>query len=153
MACRTVSFEVVGIAQPKGSTKAFMPKGARFPIVTSDNPRVKDWQHAIAAQAQTVGAGALFAGGVTLAVAFFLPRPVSLPRRVVAHVRRPDLDKLIRAVSDALIGILYHDDSQVCEIRASKQYAIGIDAPRVLVTLEGTATAARPTLFSEDMHP
>lgn len=35
---------------------------------------------------------------------------------------KPDLDKLIRAVLDALTGIVYLDDSQVIGIHASKRY-------------------------------
>ena len=35
----------------------------------------------------------------------------------------PDLDKLVRAVMDALTGVCYADDAQVIEIWASKVYA------------------------------
>lgn len=35
----------------------------------------------------------------------------------------PDLDKLVRAICDALTGTAYADDSQVAEITARKRYA------------------------------
>jgi Holliday junction resolvase RusA-like endonuclease len=38
------------------------------------------------------------------------------------YPKRPDLDKLIRAVMDALTGTCYLDDSQVVRIRASKSW-------------------------------
>lgn len=38
------------------------------------------------------------------------------------HTTRPDTDKLIRAVLDALTGIAYRDDSQVDFITARKTY-------------------------------
>jgi Holliday junction resolvase RusA-like endonuclease len=133
---RSVRFDVVGIAQPKGSTRAFLPKGSTRPIVTSDNPKIKGWQQLVAEQAQTVAAGGLFLGAVALAIDFYLPRPKTLPRRVVEHCKKPDLDKLVRSVNDALTGILYGDDAQVVAIRASKRYALGIDAPHAIITLE-----------------
>lgn len=44
----------------------------------------------------------------------------SAPR---THVSKPDLDKLVRTVLDALTGVVIHDDSQVCGIVAQKDYA------------------------------
>jgi len=35
----------------------------------------------------------------------------------------PDIDKLLRAVSDALTGVGYMDDAQIVEVYASKIYA------------------------------
>lgn len=48
--------------------------------------------------------------------------------REVPH-STPDLDKLIRAVMDALTGVLYLDDSQVYAIMAQKTYSAieGVD--------------------------
>ena len=150
MTPRSVTFDVVGIAQPKGSTRAFMPKGARFPVVTSDNPRAKGWQQLVAEQARTVAAGGVFLGPVVLRVAFALPRPVSLPRRVLFHVKKPDLDKLLRATNDALTGILYRDDSQIVEIHATKHYAHEITAPHAMITI---ADYAFPPIVAGSLFP
>lgn len=122
---RDVQFVVYGVAQPKGSTRAFVPKGWRRPVVTSDNPRVKDWQQCIAAAAQAYTREFIAEGAIVLTVEFALPRPKSLPKRVVQHVKKPDLDKLVRAVKDALTGVLWQDDSQVTSLTASKRYAAG----------------------------
>jgi hypothetical protein len=53
-----------------------------------------------------------------------------------AEVKKPDLDKLVRSVKDALKNVVWADDSQVTFIRAMKAYAVGGDAPRVLVSVE-----------------
>lgn len=151
---RSVTFTVVGIAQPKGSTRAFLPRGARFPVVTSDNPRAKDWQYCVATQAQLVAHDGLFLGPVAVRVLFALPRPASLPRRVVAHVRKPDVDKLLRATGDALTGVLYRDDAQIVELHARKVYAATGAAPSAEITVREAraletpvATVAAPWLF------
>ena len=45
------------------------------------------------------------------------------PRTGKLHSPRPDLDKLIRAVMDALTGHVYEDDSQVSRVVAEKVYS------------------------------
>lgn len=119
-----VSFFVPGIAQPKGSTvsRAFQTASGKLHVATrSANPRVKDWQHQVAAIAAQRGVQP-FLGPVSIAVTFYLPRPKSLPKKVAAHTKKPDLDKLLRALNDGLTGIAYVDDSQVVQITAAKHY-------------------------------
>jgi crossover junction endodeoxyribonuclease RusA len=135
MTRRSVTFEVVGIAVPKGSTRAFVPKGWTRPIVTAANAKSKGWQQLVAEQAQTVGAEGLFVGPVALTVSFYLPRPQSLPKHVRHHVKKPDLDKLVRCTKDALKGVLYHDDSQVVDLNAQKLYAPLAARPRAIITV------------------
>jgi Holliday junction resolvase RusA-like endonuclease len=151
MTPRSVTFAVVGIAQAKGSTRAFVPKGWTRPIITSTNKSVKGWQQLVAECAQGAAAGALFDGPVVLRVDFYLPRPISLRRFVVFHLRKPDLDKLVRATGDALAGILYRSDAQLVEIHARKLYATGATPPRAVITVDELVSAepmAAP-LFSE----
>jgi len=131
-----VTFFVPGVAQPKGSTKAFHRPGMRFPVVTSDNPRLKDWQHQVAAfagmafKSRQDAPGEAFVGPVAVRAVFYLKRPQSLSRRVVHHVKKPDVDKLARALKDGLTGIAYGDDSQVVRLHVEKVYAtarVGVD--------------------------
>lgn len=146
MARRRVSFQVLGIAQPKGSTRSFVPKKwavdavkegrAPHTVTTSANPRVALWQQLVSEQAATVAQDGLFVGPVVLTVSFHLPRPASLPRRQVHHVKKPDLDKLTRAAKDALKGVLYNDDSQVSEMHLRKVYAAVAATPMARITVE-----------------
>ena len=59
---------------------------------------------------------------IWLTVAFFLPRPKSLSRRVKLPVSRPDLDNLVKTVKDALKGYAWDDDSQVTTLAAQKHF-------------------------------
>lgn len=56
---------------------------------------------------------------------FYLDRPKYLkPEVVKPYTKTPDLDKLCRAVLDALkIAGVLHDDAQVDDLRATKAYA------------------------------
>src|SRR5690606_1838966 len=125
-----VRFTVYGQAQPKGSAKAFLPKGWTRPVVTSDNRSLKVWEQTVRGRLQRVMAEtpkadleALFDGPVLVALEFHLPRPKSLPKRVTLHTKKPDVDKLARGTIDALNGVLIADDNQVVEVRARKVYA------------------------------
>ncbi len=43
-------------------------------------------------------------GPLHVQIAFYLPRPKTLPKRVVLPTKKPDVDKLARFAVDALIG-------------------------------------------------
>lgn len=133
-----ITFTVIGVSRPKGSTKAFVPKGWTRAIITGDNPKTKDWQNLVAeaASRSLPDAGTLFHGPVRLDVEFYLPRPKSLPRRVVDHLKKPDLDKLLRSTKDALTGVVWRDDAQVVDVHARKHYAAIGESPRAIVTIE-----------------
>ncbi len=148
---RELRIVVLGAAQTKGSAKAFVPAkwareavaAGRAPraIVTNDNPNAKEWEGRIATEAQNViGDSGLFAGPVAQAIGFHLPRPKSLPRRVVHHVTRPDCDKAARCVLDALTHVAYNDDGQVVELHVSKRFAAEGDGPRAEIIIREAAT-------------
>lgn len=118
----TIGFRVYGVPAPQGSHKAFMPRGARFPVVTHDNARTKPWRAVVALTAAQHRPDELLDGPIELIVCFFLPRPKSLPKKVQAHTRKPDLSKLVRALEDALTGVIWRDDSQVVSTTAQKAY-------------------------------
>lgn len=90
-------------------------------------------------------------GPVYLVQVFALPRPKShygtgrnsgQVKRGAPHRPpvRPDLDKLARAVGDALTGVCYHDDAQVVNLCAAKYYATSsgrLSVPGVEIRVHG----------------
>lgn len=134
-----LTFEVYGIAQPQGSARAFMPKGARYPVVTSDNPKLKAWRDLIAGEASRAlhGTGRCFDGPIRICAAFYLPRPKSLAKKGdVPHITRPDVDKLARSVGDALTGVVYRDDAQIVQLKVEKYYAAAGESPRAVIRVD-----------------
>lgn len=76
--------------------------------------------------------------GVGLRLDFLMPRPRALqwkrkPMPRVWHTKKPDIDNLSKAVIDALTGVLWVDDSFVCQLEAEKWTAAGDERPGVLV--------------------
>jgi len=141
-----ISFTVYGIASGMGSKKAFTPKGWKHPVITDSNRNLKSWQSLVAeAAGRAIEARPdwqILDGGVRLTVAFYLPRPKSLGKKIIAHTKAPDCSKLVRSTEDAMSGILFRDDAQVIEIVAGKYYTGPTDAPHVNVTVEPTTGIA-----------
>src|SRR5688572_28943233 len=144
-----LAFTIYGTPIPKGSTKAFYVKSLGRAIVTHDNARTKPWQEAVVSAALDAVAGAVaIEDPVALDVRFYLPRPKTAPKRVTLPAKKPDLDKLVRAVKDGLTRAgVYRDDSQVVTITAWKFFAGGehdpagaVGIPRAVVEVDVIAT-------------
>jgi Holliday junction resolvase RusA-like endonuclease len=119
-----IIFTVLGKPEPQGSMKAFVIKGkARL---TSANTKMKSWRQEVGwAALDAWRDGEPFAAKhvpVKVDYLFVINPPPSKPKRRLAPAVKPDIDKLIRACTDALTGILYVDDGQVVECHARKIY-------------------------------
>jgi len=61
---------------------------------------------------------------------FGMPIPSSTPKKAlegyldgsVKHIKKPDLDNLAKAVLDAMNGVVYLDDNQICRLTIEKNY-------------------------------
>lgn len=136
---RVLVLNVDGVAKGQGSMRA--PKAG---VVVHDNPSMVQWRSfvglaAMNARLDESRRNRFFVeeGPVWLTLTFRLVRPKSLPRRVGLPAKRPDLDKLVRAIGDALKGVLYRDDGQVVSIDASKRFCLEGEAPGVLIEVQG----------------
>ena len=125
----TFAFIAYGDPAPQGSSRGFVipakdGRKARA-IITSDNPRTKGWRQTVAesAMAARPRGFALMTGPLEVAALFYMPRPKYLQGNEKPFVRRPDLDKLLRSVFDALTGVAWGDDDQVIRVTAEKRYA------------------------------
>ena len=137
-------FRVYGLPQPKGSTRAFFVKKLGRAVITNDNPKTKGWEKTVGIVAVASGLlpeGTVAGGPVEVGLTFFLPRPKGhsnaklrlLPSAPERHTKKPDLDKLARAVLDALTGIVWRDDAQVVKLTCAKVFADGDILPGVTI--------------------
>lgn len=79
-----ISFTVYGHPEPQGSTKAFLPKGWKRSIITTDNAKLKPWRQQLTRAALEATHGEIpFPKGaaVALSLKFYLARPASVSRR------------------------------------------------------------------------
>jgi crossover junction endodeoxyribonuclease RusA len=116
---RTATFWVSGMPETKGS---WIPIGGGR--VRADNPREHAWVEAVgwAAKAAMLTARHPQPDSRRYAVvlAFTLAAPPDRTRK-----NRRDADKLARSCLDALTGIVWIDDEQVDDLRATKKIAKG----------------------------
>jgi Holliday junction resolvase RusA-like endonuclease len=130
----TLDFTVLGYAVPEGSTRAFHIKKTNRTITTHQNQKsLEAWRNRVATEAQRALEAAPWTMDGTSAygieVMFLYPRPESVKWWKRKHFTiKPDADKLLRAVNDALTGILWRDDSQVVRCVVLKDYADNHDA-------------------------
>lgn len=128
---------VPGDAAPQGS-KRHVGRGR----MVESSKAVGPWRERVALAAHHLAAHqqgwTLAPAGVPVAVdlVFVRPRPVSTPKsRTPPATKKPDVDKLARAVLDALTGIAWADDSQVIDLRARKRLAEIGETPGVYITV------------------
>jgi crossover junction endodeoxyribonuclease RusA len=128
-----IRFTVYGKPEPKGSTRSFQHAATGRVVTTADAKGLKLWAYTVRSAAQE-RAGVLLEGPVRLELGFFLTRPRSVSVRKRPYpTAKPDLDKLTRAVKDALTGVLWQDDAQVVLLIAQKVYTPGPSGVHVTV--------------------
>lgn len=119
----TLTFTVPGIPIPQGSKKAFVIK--RRAVIVDDNAAtLKPWRNTVKLAAQTAGAGSLpLEGALFVLLDFTMPRPKTV-KRLRPHVK-PDIDKLTRAILDALTDSkVIGDDGQIVSLHVEQWYGI-----------------------------
>lgn len=115
-----IRFFVDGKPAPQGSKRAFKV-GNRVNLVEMSKT-LPEWRRRVTEAAkQAMGAKPPTVAPIALTVIFRLPKPAKPKWPIPAT--RPDLDKLLRSVNDAMTGIVYVDDSQIVTIVAEKRYA------------------------------
>ena len=70
---------------------------------------------------------------------FPIPKSTSKKKRAemqngyIMHTKKPDADNIAKSILDALNGLAYYDDSQVCELGGCKMYS---EEPRAEITIK-----------------
>jgi Holliday junction resolvase RusA-like endonuclease len=130
-----VNLFVPGVPRPQGSKQAFRNQHSGRIAVVESSKHVKTWRDDIrGALLDRLPSAAPFTYPVTVCLGFVMPRPKFHYRTGRnAHLLRdtapphpigkPDVDKLARAVLDAIGSAgVWVDDSQVVELHAAKGY-------------------------------
>jgi Holliday junction resolvase RusA-like endonuclease len=133
-----MAFIVYGLPVPQGSKRIF-----RGNVVDMQSERLRTWRQDVAGAAKEAMVGTSpYAEPVDVRLTFWLPRPQAhfgtgrnsdklKPSAPLAPAKMPDLDKLCRAVLDAMTHIVWNDDAQVVGLTAAKLYADGDFSPGV----------------------
>jgi Holliday junction resolvase RusA-like endonuclease len=108
-------------------------------IVDSKHPVYK-FRNAVRAAAYLAHRGKPLTGPLRIDLEILLQRPKSMiwktrpmPREL--HVTKPDRDNLEKAIFDAMKGVIFLDDGQICDGRTRKLIAAGDERPGALITV------------------
>lgn len=125
MKTKTLTFNAYGMTPaPKGSYR--FVRGHAIPM----SKREKPWRNLVSDNARIAMTREKFTQfdkdvPVSVHITFLMPRPKTVKRHMPTVP--PDIDKLCRAVLDALTDVgVWVDDSQVVDLGATKIYASGI---------------------------
>lgn len=129
------------VAQGRARARIF-DHGGRARVSMYDPANARDWKRTVLTQVLPAKPEAPVEGALAMGVTFFLRRPQSLPKRERHPVKRPDLSNLLKAVEDALKGVVYRDDSQIVRLDVEKRYDA---APGVRITLAHVLDAGSAT--------
>jgi Holliday junction resolvase RusA-like endonuclease len=82
--------------------------------------------------------GQIIAGPCYCHITAIFPRPKSKTKKTgtnprLPHTSKPDTDNLAKAVCDALNGVAWKDDSQVCRLTVTKLVAAADEESRTIV--------------------
>lgn len=127
-----IHFFVPGRPQAQGSKVK-----TRWGSMREDNRELGPWRERVALAAyEALGDQVpLLHGPVALGLEFVLYRPQNVPKSkpTPPATKKPDIDKLERAVNDALTSVIWTDDSQVTHVFKRKRVAEPDETPGVYV--------------------
>jgi len=130
---REIRFTAFGRPMPQGSKNAF--KHGNRVVLVEASKGLKPWRSVVALAAKEFHASvqdhSLIEGAVSVDLLFHFVPGKTVKRKQMTT--KPDVDKLSRAILDALTGVVWNDDSQVVELRARKTYGL-VDMVQVVVT-------------------
>ena len=132
-----IVFSVPGvpIAQPRIKATAI---GGYARVYT---PKTADaYKASVAIAFKTAYGGNPIDGPVHVSIEFVMSRPKSMiwrKREMPSewHTKKPDIDNLAKAAIDALYGLAWIDDSQVCSMSITKRIASGSESPNTTIRI------------------
>lgn len=153
-AITSITFFVPGFCITKGSGHAMRSASGKVFVVQNNAKRLRPWEGRIAEVAAEAGAAGVYSANAAFKVemAFLLKRPVSHTKSdgtlrdsapFYPIVQKCDLDKMERAVLDALTSVLFLNDSQVCRIESEKTYCTADQTPGVYIRAEAQSDQRR----------
>lgn len=136
-----IEFTIDGEAQAQGRPRAGKTRYGKTIVYDPDNSRnYKEYVRMVASQHKPTKP---LTGCLDVEIVVYKTIPKSMAQYKAQEARdgtrrpttKPDIDNVVKGITDAMNSIIYKDDSQIVSLRASKFYS---DSPRVEVTVKET---------------
>jgi Holliday junction resolvase RusA-like endonuclease len=133
-------YRLIVYGEPVGQGRPRFARHGRF-IQTYDPAKSKSYKEYVKLCASQNKPETPLEGPVSIHLDIYRPIPKSTSKKDRAQIaagnlrpaKKPDIDNVYKAVTDALSGIWYHDDLQIVEMAAKKYYS---EQPRVEISME-----------------
>ena len=121
--------------------------------------KTRDYEASVAAEAKrAMGFDTLIQGAIDLHVTILLPIPESESKKrkalmasnAILPTKKPDGDNVLKAIKDAINGIVWRDDSQVVDGHYSKRYSVTPGVRVIVQEIEPSELSTQPAL---DLQP
>lgn len=146
----TITVPAIPMAQPRQKQRVVKTKAGKV-FAQNYTPRdapVMNFKATVRMAAAAAYQGPPLDGPLRCDAVFVFPRTSAqvwktkpMPR--LWHWKKPDRDNIDKAIMDALSGLVWVDDAQVCDGRIRKVIASGDEQPHVEITI----TPLEPSLF------
>jgi Holliday junction resolvase RusA-like endonuclease len=149
------------IAQPRARGRIFQTKGGKMAVGIYDPQTVKDkatgmrkvnpiyaWKQqvkhaaleALGVTEETLKPDMLWTGPISMNLEMFFPRIKELekakyPDGKIPYIKKPDRDNLEKGTLDAMKGIVFVDDCQICAGEVRKWYCERTSRPRAEIRI------------------
>lgn len=131
-----IKIHAIPIAEPR---KRVAVVNGRAKVYTPKKAKVNDFKRAAKkAASEAMSRMAPFTQPLAVELVYVMPRTLNqvwktkpMPR--LPHDKKPDMDNLQKATWDALNGIVWVDDSQICYLKCGKVIASGYEEPHVVM--------------------
>lgn len=125
---QSLTIEIPGDAVAFSTKTTAFHRNGHLVRGTRKTDAAADWEYEVRRLAAEKWNRPLMEGPVLLEVVSYFLLPKSkhrkrTPRDVSWKTTKPDCDKILRLIGDALSGIVYVDDAQVCDIWFRKRFA------------------------------
>lgn len=127
----------VALPRPFATRRGGRGRGPVRMIEAKDDHAIHGYKQHVALYGRRAKPGGPLYEKLRIELVFVLPaigKPAERPRSWAAV--RPDLDNLVKAVLDALNGVLYVDDAQIVIITAEKHRAADGEGPSTSVRID-----------------
>ncbi len=138
-----IQIEVFGVPRPGGSKIPGINKQGKQ-YVRPASKYTAEWMQTVRLAARAQYKGRLLGDAVVMDLEFRMPRPKYHFRKngtltngaPTSHTKTPDRTKLLRSTEDALKGIVFKDDCQVCMGETIKRYCTVDEKPGVSIVIQ-----------------
>lgn len=139
-----ISFTVYGEPVAQGRPRAAAVNGQ---VVMYDPQKSRDYKYYVRLAAAQHKPPKPLEGELEVVIDVYRSIPKSMPKRKrqlalqgkIRPVTKPDVDNYVKAIKDALSGIIWKDDKQVVSLTVRKWYS---DMPRVEIDIEEVGMSA-----------